>query len=78
MAGRGYAVPTMGHNTSAGLVRLAVTAALLCLPSASNGQQAAAPAADTSIRPFTIRVPDAVLADLKAGCERRGSRRRCR
>ena len=65
MAGRGYAVPTMGHNASAGLVRMAITAALLCLPSTSSGQQAAAPAADTSIRPFTINIPDAVLADLK-------------
>ncbi len=55
----------MGHNASAGLVRMAVTAALLCLPSTSIGQQTAAPAGDTSVRPFTISIPDAVLADLK-------------
>ena len=56
----------MGHNVSAGLVRIAVTVALLYLPSTSSGQQTAAPAGDTSIRPFTISIPDTVLADLKA------------
>jgi pimeloyl-ACP methyl ester carboxylesterase len=65
MAGRGYAVATMGHSASAGLVRMAIAAALLCLPSTSSGQQPAAPAGDTSIRPFTISIPDTVLADLK-------------
>ena len=79
MSGRGYAVPTMGHNASAGLVRMAVAAALLCLPSTSSGQQPAAPAGDISIRPFTISIPDTVLADLEVAAGRtRGFPSRCR
>ena len=57
----------MVHSPSAGLLRMAIAAALLCAPHHARAQTAAPPpSGDTAIRPFTINVPDAVLSDLKA------------
>jgi pimeloyl-ACP methyl ester carboxylesterase len=56
----------MGHNTSASLVRWAIVTALVCIPSTSKGQRpVTASAGDAAVRPFTISIPDTVLADLK-------------